>query len=267
MPVNVKQQLRKTVTNILGEKITDKLIGLIKGNKRYEEKGELIQSRIEFYSTFLQAGDLVFDIGSNIGNRIRPFVKMGLKVVAVEPQPYCVAILRKVFNDRISIEQKGVGEKEEVKTMYISGDNHVLSTFSKEWIDKMKVQRFAGIKWDSAVDVQITTLDKLIGKYGVPDFIKIDVEGFEQEVLKGLNTAVKMISLEYAVPENTNGLLQCLDRIGQVNPGYQCNFAVGESMSFFRDEWISLDDMRKFVVTQEFRQTSFGDIYLRTFAG
>jgi FkbM family methyltransferase len=263
MPVSLKLQLRKTVTKILGEKTTDKLIGLIKGNKRFAEKEELVRSRIEFYSTFLRPGDLVFDIGSNIGNRIRPFIKMGLKVVAVEPQPYCVAILRKVFNDQVAIEQKGVGEKEEIRTMYISQDNHVLSSFSKEWIDKMKVKRFAGIKWENAEKVQITTLDKLIAQYGVPVFIKIDVEGFEQEVLKGLSRSVKMISFEFALPENTNGLLQCLDRIGQVNPAYQCNYAVGESMSFFRDEWMSVDDMRKFVVTNEFQQTSFGDIYVR----
>ena len=85
----------------------------------------------------------------------------------------------------------------------------------------------------------MTTLDKLIEKYGEPVFIKIDVEGFELEVLKGLTRPVKLLSYEYTVPEQIDRVIECMEQIQKVNPKIECNYSIGESMDFALEEWQS----------------------------
>ncbi|PZR11681.1 MAG: hypothetical protein DI539_20470, partial [Flavobacterium psychrophilum] len=203
---SIKSSIKKAFTLVLGEKLTDGLITKIKGKERFFEEEEVLNKRIAFYSSFLKAGDLVFDVGSNMGNRIRPLLSLNLKVVAVEPQAACCAYLRKTFGDKIILEQKGLGDKEEIKKMYVAEKQNYLSSFSEDWIAKMKEQRFQDADWNNVQEVQITTVDNLIARYGTPKFIKIDVEGYELEVLKGLNKPINMMSFEYAVPENLQGL-------------------------------------------------------------
>lgn len=261
-PNSVKTGLKKVFSRVLGEKLTDNLITMVKGKKRFFESEEVLSKRISFYKDFLKKGDLVFDIGSNMGNRIRPLLSLELKVVAIEPQMDCFQYLQRTFGNQISLEQKGVGSKEEKKKMFISKSQNYLSSFSEDWIAKMKEQRFQDATWDNVLEVEITTLDNLIRKYGVPKFIKIDVEGYELEVLNGLNSSIELISFEYAVPENLEGLLKCLNRLSEINDNYRCNYSIGESMELAMSEWKSIPQMRELVQTEKFIQASFGDIYV-----
>jgi len=227
-------------------------------------ESEVAKQRREFYSQFLAPGDLYFDVGANFGNRIQPVSHIGLRIVAVEPQQECVAALRKKFGNRITVVPKGVGAIEETKTMFIS-DSSVLSTFSKEWIHSTKESgRFSDYKWDEQRQIQLTTLDNLIDEYGIPQFAKIDVEGFELEVLKGLSTPIAMISLEYAVPEATDNLISCIQRINDISNGdVLCRYSVGESMQWAQEEWLTADMMIAKVKTEEFQGTRFGDVYVK----
>src|SRR5439155_7684012 len=50
-----------------------------------------------FYSAFVGPNDLVFDVGANVGNRTKVFLRLGSRVVAVEPQPACVSLLAEAF--------------------------------------------------------------------------------------------------------------------------------------------------------------------------
>ena len=63
-----------------------------------------------FYRQFLQPGDLAFDIGAHVGNRVRVFRRIGARVIAVEPQPDFVALLRKLYgrDSGVMIEASGV---------------------------------------------------------------------------------------------------------------------------------------------------------------
>ena len=47
--------------------------------------------------------------------------------------------------------------------------------------------------------VPVTTLDALIERHGVPSFVKVDAEGFEEEVLQGLSRSIKALSFEFTV--------------------------------------------------------------------
>jgi FkbM family methyltransferase len=88
--------------------------------------------------------------------------------------------------------------------MIHTGNAHTLGSMSTDWIEKVqKASFFPGCYWDREEVVQTTTLDALIDQFGVPDFCKIDVEGFEFEVLRGLSRPVGTISREY-----TSGVLE-----------------------------------------------------------
>ena len=218
--------------------------------------------RIDFYKKLINPNDLVFDIGANIGNRVESFLKCGARVVAIEPQPDCVNILKEKFEDNIVIENIGLSEEPGELEMQISTDSTV-STFSKEYIDKTK-DRFKYSKWNGTIKVQISTLETLLAKYGVPKFCKIDVEGYELQVLKGLKTPLPIISIEYCVPELQQQLIDCLQYLNGLDSKSLYNYSIGETMEWALKEWESYENFVSHVNSSEFHNTSNGDIYIKT---
>jgi FkbM family methyltransferase len=237
--------------------IPNKLQVSIKQNEKNERA-----KRKSFYSSFIKNGDLCFDVGANLGNRVAPLLDIGAKVVAVEPQEYCYKYLQYKFGKKIQIDNKGLGDCESIQEFNLSKYN-VYSSFSTEWINSVKNGRFKGVHWDEIIQVKMTTLDNLIAEFGLPDFIKIDVEGYELNVLKGLSKSVKMISFEFTVPEQTAKAIACIDQIEKIDSNIECNFSVGESMEFALENWISTADIRNQVISDNFASIGFGDIYMR----
>jgi FkbM family methyltransferase len=221
---------------------------------------ELREEGLIFYSEFLSKNDLVFDVGANYGNRVAIFLEMGCRVTAVEPQQRCIQYLNKHYGARIKIEEVGLGAAPDFKIFY-EADNSVLSTFSDSYINKVKNKRHSTTFWKPSNKIKIITLDELIKKYGNPAFIKIDVEGYEFEVLKGLSHHTGIISFEYTVPELTSDLLNCVKRLHDI--GYNSfNYSVGESMRF-NNNWLGFDDFVNLVNKKEFISTRFGDVYVK----
>ena len=260
--MSVLQSIKDVVKNTIGEVNILYLRKLIPSKT---EKAEF-ERRKEFYGSFIDKGDLCFDVGANFGNRVSPFLAVGAKVVAIEPQDFCAAYLKKKFGNKIILIKKGLGEKVEALPIYQS-NAHTVSSFNKEWVDVVKEGRFKdvpGIEWTKGDDIQMTTLDRLIEEYGTPAFIKIDVEGFEVQVVSGLNQPIKMISLEYNVPDMTAILLECMDKLGKIyQKQCECNYSVGEKSVWRLDHWLSYEEMMEHISSPEFVATSFGDIYIR----
>ncbi|CAG5007963.1 hypothetical protein DYBT9275_04165 [Dyadobacter sp. CECT 9275] len=226
-----------------------------------EEKREL-EKRIKFYSSFISKNELCFDVGANIGNRIEPLLLLGANIVAIEPQEQCHEILQNRFGDKIVIVTKGLSDIEETKDFYISNAS-TISSFSKEWINSVKDGRFKAYQWRETIKVEMTTLDALINIYGIPSFIKIDVEGYELEVLKGLSQPIKTISFEYTVPEQVERAIDCIKQIEKFAPNLECNYSVGETMQFTYDKWIKPAEMKLHIRSSGFIDSHFGDIYCR----
>jgi FkbM family methyltransferase len=257
-------QLKEGLRKILHPRIFYFLVDIKNAffpNESYKKVADGYQKSTGFYKQFISKNDLVFDIGANYGNRVRTFLALHAKVIAVEPQRKCVKFLKAMYSDAVILE-KGVGGQPGEMDFYAS-ENSALSTFSQNWINKVKVtNRFENAGWQAPVKVQITTLDELILKYGVPAFVKIDVEGFEPEVLNGLNTAVDSLSFEYAVPENMDELSSCLQRLKMLG-NYVANFSKGESMDFHLKSWMNLDEFLAYIETDDFIETHAGDVYVK----
>ena len=223
---------------------------------------------IDFYSKLISPGDLVFDVGANVGSRTRIFLELGANVVAIEPQDACVDVLQGLKNkiqlgknQKLIILKKVLGESECMSEMMISNVK-VLSSLSKEWIDAVKKSgRFSDYVWDEKLPVSMTTLDGLIQEYGMPSFIKIDVEGYEFEVLKGLSWPVKNISLEFT-PEYLRMTYQSIEYLDSLGKAI-FNYSLGESMQMGLENFVAADELINILDRYKNNHKIFGDIYCK----
>ncbi|PIT88170.1 MAG: hypothetical protein COU29_04125 [Candidatus Magasanikbacteria bacterium CG10_big_fil_rev_8_21_14_0_10_36_32] len=199
------------------------------------------QRMIEFYKQFIGKNNLFFDIGANVGDRTFVFRKIGVAVVAVEPQNKCAGILKKKFqkDSDVSIVQKGIGDKPGKMKINICSEADTISTFSEQWKTE---SRFKNLSFDKTEEVQIITLEDLVVEYGIPDFCKIDVEGYELPVILGLKTKIPCISFEFT-SEFIDITEDCLEALFE--KGYtEFNYTKGEEMKLVLTGWL---DKEKFV--------------------
>ncbi len=212
-----------------------------------------------FFRQFVGSKKLFFDIGANIGNRTRVFVKLGVKVISVEPQPDCADLLEKKFSGYdVVVVRKGIGKEVGEMKMSVCDSEKGLSTFSDKW----KTGRFKDFKFNREISVSMITLDELINEFGQPDFCKIDVEGFESEVFDGLTKKIDCVNFEFT-SEFLDNAKKCAARL--VSIGFkEFNFTLGERPSFVLNDWKNQNDL--FVDLRERMAKNndlWGDIYAR----
>jgi FkbM family methyltransferase len=215
------------------------------------------------YGGFVRPGDLVFDIGSHVGDRVASFRRLGARVVAVEPQPALFRTLRLLFGrDRsVSIERVAVGAARGEVELHVNLANPTVSTVSGAFIASARgAPGWENQQWDQQIQVRQTTLDDLIERYGIPSFIKIDIEGFEAEALSGLTHAVAALSFEFTTIQREVAR-QCLVACRRL-ADYRFNVALGESQRFVHQSWLSADEIHDWINDLPHSANS-GDVYAR----
>jgi FkbM family methyltransferase len=197
-----------------------------------------------FYRQFLQPGDLAFDIGAHVGNRVRVFRRLGARVVAIEPQPDFVALLQILYgrDPDITIEASGVAAETGQGRLHLSSGTPTVSTFADSWMNDVQAdRRFQRIRWNSVISVPLVTLDELIARHGEPQFCKIDVEGFEHEVLCGLTQPLPALSFEY-IPVAVARAIACVERISALGE-YRYRHSRVETHRWAGANWLAPEAM------------------------
>jgi FkbM family methyltransferase len=215
------------------------------------------------YAQFVKTDDLVFDIGAHVGDRVAAFRRLHARVVAVEPQPALVKTLRLFYgrDKKVTIEAAAVGRQPGEIELSLNIDNPTVSTASTEFIAAAAgAPGWQDQKWGKRLRVPLTTIDALIARYGVPAFIKIDVEGFEAEVLAGLTQPVAALSFEFTTIQRDVARAS-IERCGAL--GYtRFNAVLGESQIFEHSDWIGADALARWLEALP-PEANSGDVYAR----
>jgi FkbM family methyltransferase len=213
------------------------------------------------YARFVAPGDLAFDIGSHVGDRISCFRRLGARVVALEPQPGCARAIRIIHgrDSLVTLVQAACGKSAGEVTLKINSANPTVSTASDAFVEAAQgAGGWEGQVWDQAVIVPSVTLDALIASHGQPAFIKVDVEGFELSVLEGLTAKVPALSFEFTTIQK-DVARACIARLCQIGD-YRFNLALGESQVLTFAEAISADAMINHIEALPHEANS-GDVY------
>ncbi len=214
-------------------------LGLLRSEVIYFWKPFTRRRLCRFYRQFVRPGALSFDIGAHLGSRSRAFLDLGARVVALEPQPACVAYLQKRWGGerRFTLVPKAIGARPGSAGLYINRINPTISTLAPAaWRTAMAAAAAQHEHWDHRVEVEVSTLDRLIEEYGMPDFCKIDVEGFEAQALAGLSHPLPALSFEF-ISFDAAGALACLRRLTALGV-YRFNWSLRERLCLERPTWV-----------------------------
>jgi FkbM family methyltransferase len=260
--VNAIWSISATLLCIMTRELLSKAWRPIYARRLSAQARRMRRKRLQFYSSFIGSGDLVFDIGANIGERSDRFLALGAVVVAVEPQVECTELMRCQWKDepRFTLFEDACAETAGERELFVS-DASTLSSMSPEWIDAVRRNGvFSDYQWDETRVVATITLDMLVAEQGTPDFLKIDVEGFEYGVLSGLTQPVGCASIEWH-GVSLSASERCIDRLSSIGMD-EFNVSLGESMSWELPRWVPAVEVIAFLngVTDKL---AWGDCYAR----
>ena len=214
-------------------------------------------------ASFVAPGGLVFDIGAHVGDRTASFLRLGARVVALEPQPRVFRALRLIHGRAPGavLRCAAAGALPGETLMRVNSANPTVSTASPDLIAAAALaEGWRDEVWDRTIRVPVTTLDALIAEHGRPDFVKIDVEGHELEVLRGLGAPVPALSFEVTTIQR-DVALACIDRLGELGR-FEFNVSLGEEHALRRRTWIGASEMRDGIAALPDAANS-GDVFAR----
>jgi len=186
---------------------------------------------------------MYFDIGANVGKWSLANISRCNKIISIEASPITFKqLVNNCKNDNIILLNYAVCNNNGNTIKFYHANSDVLSTINKEWLTA-ETSRFYNFSYRE-ITCKTITIDKLIEQYGLPDLIKIDVEGGEYECISSLTQKVQLICFEWA--SETNMItFNCLDHLLKL--GYTQFYIQIEDDYLFRpndDEYYDIDSIK-----------------------
>lgn len=194
----------------------------------------------KFYEQFIKKDDLCFDIGANIGAKSELFLKLDAKVIAFEPQTKCLENLEilKNKNKNFSYYPFGIGDKNETKALNLA--THIeVATFSDEFIQFYKNET---IQWNEKETVEVKPINSIIEQFGIPNYCKIDTEGFELKILSSLKYEIPIIEFEFTESHFLE-TLKIIDLFDSKKTTF--NFILNERLKLKLKNWLKADEFKE----------------------
>jgi FkbM family methyltransferase len=194
------------------------------------------------------------DVGANRGVWTHQMAALCPRVYAFEPNPKMFAILDAARPSNAEARQIALSDRTGMASLKVPrsarGFSNQHASLETNWAGAMEF---------GVVEVATARLDEL-GLEPV-GFIKIDVEGFELQVVKGLSQPIEMISLEYT-PELTFNLKAAIEHL-ETLANYEFNLSWCESMVMSRSKWFDKEKLFQLMDSMVDEMYLFGDIYIK----
>ena len=220
---------------------------------KYPKKFKKQKEEEKFYKFFLKShpakNDLIFDVGANIGSKSKIFSKLAKNIIAFEPSPKLFSFLQTKFrNTNVKVYNYALGTNVSKSFLYIVEENEAYNSLKKKHIITTVSSRgIATLDSVKKEKIKIEKLENFITKFGIPKYIKIDVEGYEYEVLKGMETVVPLLSFEVNLPEFLNESLKAIAYLQNISSNkYLFNFS-SSTNSFLENEFLSAEKAKFFL--------------------
>jgi len=221
-----------------------------------------LREKSALYSQFCGPGTLVFDVGANLGQKTHVFLHLGARVVSIEPERECFRYLQTHFrSDRLTLVNAAVADAPGTVRLMVDPQTPEISTVDASWLVSGPDSAKVGQLEEQTVDA--LTLAQLVDRFGVPDYVKLDVEGFETPALRGLQRAVKYVSFEF----HTTNMQDIEERCAILNGfgRYTFNYTLSDTYSLAQSDWLSTPALleRLRALQQHAGAPQWGDIFAR----
>jgi FkbM family methyltransferase len=238
----------------------------VSSEKNYNWRSIRKKNYTRFYEQFFGKGDTVFDIGANDGSISSFCLNLGAKVVALAPHPDHVNTLRQTLgaNKRFFLLPNAISS---FKAEIILTADEITTTILAKHYDEWELNRAfidsaptTTLVSETPLTIKVITLDYMVEQFGLPVFCRIETDGEETEVLRGLNYTIPVLAFNFHSynPKRTTELIRRLLVLGD----YEFNWCEEYTLQFRSDTWLSAKELNTSITESQGKHLT-GDIYAR----